>query len=77
MLVRYNCFKKIRKTSIIGITSLGFDHTTVLGNTLQSIAWQKSGIMKPNSITIISNNQPKETLQTLVDRSVEKQASQV
>lgn len=49
----------------------------MLGNTLQSIAWQKSGIMKPNSIGIISNNQPKETLQTLIERSVEKQVSQI
>lgn len=64
-----------RKTSIIGISSLGFDHTTVLGNTLQDIAWQKSGIMKPNSITIVSNNQPKETVKTLIDRSVEKQVN--
>lgn len=70
----YKIFK-YRKTSVIGISSLGYDHTTVLGNTLQDIAWQKSGIMKPNSITIVSNNQPKETVQTLIDRSVEKQVS--
>lgn len=66
---------KYRKTSIIGISSLGFDHTTILGNTLEDIAWQKSGIMKSNSITIVSNNQPQETVKTLIDRSVEKQVS--
>lgn len=62
-----------RKTSIVGITSLGLDHTTVLGNSLKEIAWQKSGIMKPNSVTIVINNQPKETIQTLIERSIEKQ----
>lgn len=29
--------------------------------------------MKPNSIAIISNNQPKESHQTLIQRSVENQ----
>lgn len=49
----------------------------ILGNTLQEIAWQKGGIMKPNSVAIIANNQPKETIQILNERSVEKQASQI
>jgi len=64
-----------RKTSVVGISSLGFDHTTILGNTLQEIAWQKCGIMKPNSVTIISNNQPKETHKIIIERSVQKQVS--
>lgn len=66
-----------RKTSVVGISSLGFDHTTVLGNTLQQIAWQKSGIMKPNSVTIVANNQPIETHQILIERSIEKQVSRL
>lgn len=33
--------------------------------------------MKPNSVAVISNNQPKETLQTLIERSVEKQVSKM
>ncbi|XP_025425905.1 putative folylpolyglutamate synthase isoform X2 [Sipha flava] len=71
----YDCTNVLRKTSIVGITSIGFDHTTVLGDTLEEIAWQKSGIMKPNSVTIVSNHQPKEIFKTLIERSVEKQAS--
>ncbi|VVC44588.1 Hypothetical protein CINCED_3A007323 [Cinara cedri] len=70
----YDCTNILRKTSIVGITSLGFDHTTVLGNSLQEIAWQKSGIMKPSSVSIVTNNQPKETIQTLIERSIEKQS---
>lgn len=64
---------KFRKTPVVGITSLGFDHTAVLGDKLEDIAWQKSGIMKPNSIAIVSNNQPKETHQMLIERSMENQ----
>jgi len=66
-----------RKTSIVGISSLGFDHTSILGNTLQEIAWQKSGIMKPNSVAIVASDQPKETHQILIERSIEKQASKL
>ncbi|XP_060838106.1 folylpolyglutamate synthase, mitochondrial isoform X1 [Rhopalosiphum padi] len=71
----YDCTNILRKTSVVGISSLGFDHTTVLGNTLQEIAWQKSGIMKPNSVTIVANDQPIETHQILIERSVEKQTA--
>lgn len=31
----------------MGITSLGLDHTSILGNTLAEIAAVKAGIMKP------------------------------
>jgi len=33
--------------------------------------------MKPNSVTIVANDQPKETHKILIERSVEKQASKL
>ena len=36
------------------ITSISFDHMEVLGNTLTEIAGEKAGIIKPNSIVVIS-----------------------
>ncbi len=36
------------------ITSISFDHTEVLGNTLAKIATEKAGIIKPNSIVVAS-----------------------
>jgi len=33
--------------------------------------------MKPNSVTIVANNQPKETHQILIERSIEKQVSRL
>ena len=36
------------------ITSISFDHTEVLGNTLAEIAAEKAGIVKPNSIVVAS-----------------------
>jgi len=36
------------------ITSISFDHTEVLGNTLAEIATEKAGIIKPKSIVVAS-----------------------
>jgi len=36
----------VPKPAVTGITSLGLDHTAVLGKTIEEIAWQKSGIYK-------------------------------
>ncbi|XP_050519960.1 folylpolyglutamate synthase, mitochondrial [Daktulosphaira vitifoliae] len=69
----YDYTNILRKVPVVGISSLGFDHTNVLGNTLSDIAWQKCGIMKPHSVTIIANNQPYETYKTIINRSIEKQ----
>ncbi|XP_047533027.1 folylpolyglutamate synthase, mitochondrial-like [Vanessa atalanta] len=38
----------LRKVPVVGITSLGLDHTSILGNTLPEIAAAKAGIMKPD-----------------------------
>jgi len=34
---------------VCGVSSLGIDHTNVLGNTIESIAWHKAGIFKVHS----------------------------
>lgn len=40
------------------ITSVSFDHMEFLGNTLEQIAMEKAGIMKPNSFVITCNQRP-------------------
>jgi len=40
------------------ITNISFDHTAFLGNTLEEIAGEKAGIMKPNVPVVIGRNQP-------------------
>uniref|UniRef100_A0A7C9DEG4 Folylpolyglutamate synthase n=2 Tax=Opuntia streptacantha TaxID=393608 RepID=A0A7C9DEG4_OPUST len=39
----------IKEPVVCGITSLGMDHTDVLGDTLEKIASHKAGIFKPNA----------------------------
>ena len=48
----YDCTNIISKPLVSIITSIGFDHMHILGNTLPEIAEQKAGIIKENSNTI-------------------------
>lgn len=61
-----------RSTAVIGITSLGYDHVNLLGNTIEEIAWQKAGILKPGAIAVTAANQPIVALQVLLERAVDK-----
>jgi folylpolyglutamate synthase len=42
----YDSTNIIENPIVCGITALGLDHVTVLGNTIDSIAWHKAGIIK-------------------------------
>ena len=47
----YDCTNVVNPLVSI-ITSIGYDHMQILGNTLEEIAEQKAGIIKENSDTI-------------------------
>ncbi len=49
----YDCTNIISRPLVSIITSIGFDHMNILGNTLHEIAYQKAGIIKENSHTVI------------------------
>jgi dihydrofolate synthase / folylpolyglutamate synthase len=40
------------------ITNISFDHQDLLGDTLEQIAWEKAGIIKPGVPIVISERQP-------------------
>lgn len=40
------------------ITNIGYDHMNILGNTLQEIAYQKAGIIKPNVPAVLGEYLP-------------------
>ncbi len=42
----YDSTNIIEKPVVCGITALGLDHVSILGNTIDQIAWHKSGIIK-------------------------------
>src|ERR1051325_1182802 len=53
------------------ITSISYDHTAVLGNTLSKIAGEKAGIIKPG-VPVVSSPQKDEALQVLERIAKEK-----
>ena len=55
------------------ITNISYDHQQFLGNTLELIAGEKAGIIKPNIPVVISERQP-ETTTVFEQKSQEKQA---
>ena len=55
------------------ITNIGYDHMNLLGNTLEEIAGQKAGIIKPNTPAIIGEVLP-ETHAVFVKEANEKKA---
>ncbi|KAJ5175250.1 Folylpolyglutamate synthase [Penicillium canariense] len=42
----YDCTNVIERPKVTAITSLGIDHTAMLGTTIEQIAWHKGGIIK-------------------------------
>ena len=54
----YDCTNIIKHPLVSIITSIGYDHMQILGNTLPEIAYQKAGIIKTNSHTVIFESIP-------------------
>lgn len=52
------------------ITSIGLDHTYILGDTLEKIAWEKAGILKPGIPLLTWVDQP-EVINVIRDRATE------
>ncbi|XP_030913174.1 folylpolyglutamate synthase, mitochondrial [Geospiza fortis] len=60
----YDCTNIIRAPVVCGVSSLGIDHTSILGDTMEKIAWQKGGIFKPGvpAFTVAQPERPLEGL---------------
>ena len=67
----YDCTNVITKPLVSIITSIGYDHIQILGNTLTEIAAQKAGIIKENSNTVIFENN-KEVDEVFINACKEK-----
>ncbi|KAM6048092.1 folylpolyglutamate synthase, mitochondrial isoform 1-T1 [Chlamydotis macqueenii] len=66
----YDCTNIIRAPVVCGISSLGIDHTSILGDTMEKIAWQKGGIFKPG-VPAFTVAQPERPLEVLRERAQE------
>ncbi|KAL5118356.1 hypothetical protein ACEQ8H_003705 [Pleosporales sp. CAS-2024a] len=61
----------LTKPTVTAVTSLGIDHTAMLGNTLPEIAWHKAGIFKRGSVAFTAP-QKEEAMQVLRQRAADK-----
>lgn len=50
------------------ITNIGFDHTQFLGNTMEAIAFEKAGIIKPN-VPVVIGEYTKETKEVFLAKA--------
>ncbi|XP_058462950.1 folylpolyglutamate synthase, mitochondrial [Malaya genurostris] len=71
---KYDCTNVLRETKTVGITSLGLEHTALLGNTLEDIAWQKAGIVKEGS-DVFTVSQPGGCLSIIETECYNKRAN--
>lgn len=71
----YDSTNIIEKPTTCGITLLGIDHTFMLGDTIEEIAWNKGGILKKNAPAYTVPNQPAAGFKVLQERAQERQTS--
>lgn len=64
----------VPNTRTVGITSLGLEHTQLLGDTLEEIAWQKAGIIK-DGCNVYTNVTQSECLKIIGKRAMERNAN--
>ncbi|GJT79047.1 folylpolyglutamate synthase isoform X8, partial [Tanacetum coccineum] len=65
---RIDATNVVQTPIVCGITPLGYDHTEILGNTLEAIAGQKAGIFK-KGVPAFTVSQPHEAMQVLKDKA--------
>ncbi|KAI9682057.1 MAG: Folylpolyglutamate synthetase [Caeruleum heppii] len=67
----YDSTNILTAPTVTGITSLGIDHTAMLGESIEEIAWHKAGIMKPGAEAFTAP-QPAGAMEVLHRRANEK-----
>jgi len=67
----YDTTNIIQHPTVTAVTSLGIDHTAMLGSTLAEIAWHKSGIFKDGSVAF-SAPQKEEAITVLEQRAKDR-----
>ncbi|TGZ56924.1 Folylpolyglutamate synthase [Temnothorax longispinosus] len=66
----------LRNPVCVGVTSLGLEHTSLLGDTLEEIAHQKSGIFKPHAAAF-TVQQPESAMRVLQKRAIERRCREL
>ncbi len=62
---RFDATNVINNPKAVVITSISLDHTKILGDTVEQIAFEKCGIIKHNTTVVTSFNQQYEVMQVI------------
>lgn len=65
---QYDSTNILKNTEIVGITALQLEHTQLLGDTIEEIAWQKAGIIKENSYVYYMNQSANGAVRVIEER---------
>jgi len=68
---RLDATNVIQNPAVTVITPISLDHSEILGSTIDKIAAEKCGIIKPNGMTICANPQPEDAM-TVIRQSAAK-----
>lgn len=69
---RFDATNVIGQPLVAVITSISYDHTAILGDTLAKIAFEKCGIIKPGGVTVSSPGQDDEALEVIMRACAER-----
>lgn len=72
---RFDATNVISAPPVCVITSVSLDHTAVLGDTVEAIAGEKSGIIKPGSTVVTPASQPSGALDVIRKTASERGAA--
>ena len=67
----YDCTNVVEAPTAVGITNLELDHTQMLGETIEKIAWHKAGIIK-HGRPAMTVDQPPTALDVIRNRGIER-----
>lgn len=71
---RYDSTNFLSSCDVCVITRIGYDHQAILGYTIEEIAWQKAGIIKPNSHVFTPATQAESVIKVIRNECSEKHA---
>eukprot|EP01041_Mallomonas_annulata_P001839 gene1839-3561_t len=74
---RYDSTNIITDPTVCVITSISLDHQTLLGNTIEDIAWQKAGIIKAGCTIVTTTEQKPSVMDVLSKECTLKHANLV
>lgn len=72
---RYDSTNVIKNSLLSVITGIAFDHTEILGDTIEKIAWEKAGIIKESCPALYGGNDEKAL--AVIEKECEKKHSEL